>query len=436
MTPLLSNPLLRTQSDTRLTALAAAGHDHAFEAIVERYRKPLSRYLRRLLSEPLAEDVLQATFVRAWQALSSGTDVRELRPWLYRIAHNQAVNALRAAGPAESELPQTMAAPQAVAAPDLAAERSETLRSTLRGIGDLPDRQRAALVAVAVDERPHADVAAELGMSDGALRQLLLRARTTLRAAATALTPYPVVSWLSAGSEVSAARVAEVAAGAGGIGVAFKAGAAVLAAGAVVAGAPALRDESATSRATSVITEQRSPAHGTGTTVDDHGGRGEAEPGDDHGGRSGRDDDGSGSGGHGSGDDDGHSGSSGSGSSGSGSGGSGSSRSGSSGPGSGDDAHSGSSGSGEPESNGSEASGGLAPSGSQLRRSDDGGDGGRESGVDRIRPGGSGSDDSESGGGAPTASSGPGSGDSARAPATTDRRFPRDAVPGRVSHRA
>jgi RNA polymerase sigma factor (sigma-70 family) len=208
MTPLLSNPLLRTQSDTRLTALAAAGHDHAFEAIVERYRKPLSRYLRRLLSEPLAEDVLQATFVRAWQALGSGTDVRELRPWLYRIAHNQAVNALRAAGPAESELPQTMAAPQAVAAPDLAAERSETLRSTLRGIGDLPDRQRAALVAVAVDDRPHADVAAELGLSDGALRQLLLRARTTLRAAATALTPYPVVSWLSAGSEVSAARVA------------------------------------------------------------------------------------------------------------------------------------------------------------------------------------------------------------------------------------
>jgi RNA polymerase sigma factor (sigma-70 family) len=340
MTPLLSNPLLRTQSDTRLTALAAAGHDHAFEAIVERYRKPLSRYLRRLLSEPLAEDVMQATFVRAWQALGSGTDVRELRPWLYRIAHNQAVNALRAAGPAESELPQTMAAPQAVAAPDLAAERSETLRSTFRGIGDLPDRQRAALVAVAVDDRPHADVAAELGLSDGALRQLLLRARTTLRAAATALTPYPVVSWLSAGSEVSAARVAEVAAGAGGIGVAFKAGAAVLAAGAVVAGAPALRDESATSRATSVITEQRSPARETSTTVDDHGGRGEAEPGDDHGGRSGRDDDRSGSSGHGSGDDDGHSGSSGSsgsGSSGSGSSGSGSSGSGSSGSGSDDD---------------------------------------------------------------------------------------------------
>ena len=238
MTPLLSTPLLRAQSDRRLSALAASGHDRAFEEIVERYRRPLQRYLRRLLSEALAEDVLQATFVRAWQALRAGTEVRDLRPWLYRIAHNQAVNTLRAAA---SALPLT---------PELAAlsteaevEQREELRATLDGIDALPDRQRAAILAVAVADRPHADVAAELELSDGALRQLLLRARSALRAAATAITPYPIVSWVASGQEVGAARVAEVAASAGGAGVAIKAGAAVLAAGAVVAGAPALRDE-------------------------------------------------------------------------------------------------------------------------------------------------------------------------------------------------
>jgi RNA polymerase sigma factor (sigma-70 family) len=378
MTPPLSNPVLRTQSDRRLTALAVAGHDRAFEAIVERYRRPLARYLRRLLSEPLAEDVLQATFVRAWQALRSGTEVRDLRPWLYRIAHNQAVNALRAAGPAESELPDALAAPHDPTAPDAVAERSEELRSALRGIRALPDRQRAALVGIAVDDRSHADVAAELGLSDGALRQLLLRARTALRAAATALTPYPLVSWLSAGSEVTAARVAEVAAGAGGIGVAVKAGAAVLATGAVVGGAPALRDELAPSRATSVTTEQSSPSARTVTAPEDRsgpdisddrsgsrgpgpgddddrsgpGGRGSDDDDDDRSGSSGRgsdDDDPSGSGGRESNDDDrsgsGRSGgdddpdddSSGSGSSGSGSSSSGSSGSGSGGSGSDDD---------------------------------------------------------------------------------------------------
>jgi RNA polymerase sigma factor (sigma-70 family) len=239
MAPLLSTPLLRTQSDRRLAALAADGHDRAFEAIVERYRRPLQRYLRRLLSEALAEDVLQASFVRAWQALRMGTEVRDLRPWLYRIAHNQALNTLRAAG---SALPAATEDRPAVSL-ETQVERREELRETLHGIQALPQRQRAALIAVAVADRPHADVAAELGMSDGALRQLLLRARTTLRAAATALTPYPLMTCLASGQEATAARVAEVAVGAGGAGVAVKAGAAVLAAGAVVAGGPALRGD-------------------------------------------------------------------------------------------------------------------------------------------------------------------------------------------------
>src|SRR5262249_43926082 len=155
----------------RLAALAAAGHDRAFEAIVERYRPPLQRYLRRLLSEALAEDVLQATFVRAWQALRAGTDVRGPRPWPDRIAPHPAPNALRVAGAALPEAPSL-----AASSTELEVERREELRATLDGIEALPDRQRAALLAVAVADRPHADVARELGLSDGALRQLLLRA--------------------------------------------------------------------------------------------------------------------------------------------------------------------------------------------------------------------------------------------------------------------
>src|SRR3954467_8788908 len=253
MAPVLSIPLLRTQSDRRLVALAADGHDRAFEAIVERYRRPLERYLRRLLSEALAEDVLQATFVRAWHAPRAGTDVRELRPWLYRIAHNQALNTLRAAG---SALPAVAAELPAISL-EAEVERREELRAALDGIEALPDRQRAALVAIAVADRPHADVARELGMSDGALRQLLLRARPTLRAAATALTPYPVMSWLAGSQEATAARVAEVAVGAGGAGVALKAGCRAPAAGAVVAGGPALRSDHQPPRASA-----KSTAHG------------------------------------------------------------------------------------------------------------------------------------------------------------------------------
>jgi RNA polymerase sigma factor (sigma-70 family) len=400
MAPLLSVPLLRTQSDSRLAALAADGHDRAFEAIVERYRGPLQRYLRRLLSEALAEDVLQASFVRAWQALRSGTEVRDLRPWLYRIAHNQALNTLRAAGAA---LPTDGAELPAVSL-EAEVERREALRETLSGIEALPERQRAALVAIAVAGRSHADVARELGMSDGALRQLLLRARTTLRAAATALTPYPLMSWLAGGQEVTAARVAELAAGAGGAGVAIKAGAAVLAAGAVVAG-PALRAEHQPARAKAEsATEQ--PARGAApvraalvsspTPSPDHEAGDQGGPLDDQAGQ----DQGASSGEH-SGDRHGrrHSGSHGSGSGGSGSSGSGDG-SGKSDEGDDDEGsgHGGSGKSGSPESGKSDDEGGSSASGSGDTGSGESGSGESGSGESGSGDDGGGSGSGISGG--------------------------------------
>src|SRR6478736_3657781 len=82
--------LLRTQSDERLVALARAGHERAFEAIVERYRRALLREARRYLPE------------------ARGDDARELRPWLYRIAHNTALNQLRLSGYDYAELREAL----------------------------------------------------------------------------------------------------------------------------------------------------------------------------------------------------------------------------------------------------------------------------------------------------------------------------------------
>src|ERR687895_1731966 len=102
--------LLRTQSDARLVTLASAGHDRAFEAIVERYRRPLLRACRRILPEARAEDALQLALVSAWTALRRGDEVHELRPWLYRIVRNTALNQLRVSGYDLDELVETLAA--------------------------------------------------------------------------------------------------------------------------------------------------------------------------------------------------------------------------------------------------------------------------------------------------------------------------------------
>src|SRR3954454_1069879 len=189
--------LLRTQSDERLVALAREGHERAFEAIVERYRRPLLRACRRVLPEARAEDALQGTLVAAWRGFQRGDDVRDLRAWLYRIAHNTALNQLRLSGYDFDELKDSLRIGDAA---DDELERRAVVRQTLAGLAALPDRQREALLAIAVAGRGQEEVASELGLSEGAVRQLVHRARTNLRAAATAITPFPLVSWVAAAS--------------------------------------------------------------------------------------------------------------------------------------------------------------------------------------------------------------------------------------------
>ena len=54
MKPWLSDTLLRTQTDERLVALTRAGHERAFAAIVERYRRPLVAFARRIAPDSRA----------------------------------------------------------------------------------------------------------------------------------------------------------------------------------------------------------------------------------------------------------------------------------------------------------------------------------------------------------------------------------------------
>ena len=241
MSPMLSTALLRTQSDRRLATLAGAGHERAFEALSERYRRELWRHCRRLLDEGHAEDAVQQAFLQAWVALRSGARVDEMRAWLHRIAHHAAIDTLRRAGAGESPLGEQVAS---AADPAQDAERRDLVRRTLAGVAALPARQRMALLATAVGGREQVELAREMGVSHGAVRQLVHAARTTLRSAVTAITPTPVTTWLAtrAASDGSPLRPAvEVAGGAGGPGLAgilVKAGAGAAVAASVASAGP------------------------------------------------------------------------------------------------------------------------------------------------------------------------------------------------------
>ena len=131
---------------------------------------------------------------------------------------NAALNALRVHGYDHDELRESVRSTSPARPED--HERRWVMRRTLTGLAALPEAQREALLRTAVEGRSQEQVAAELGLSEGAVRGLVYRARAALRAAATALTPAPLVGWAAAfaSSDVpmnAAERIAQVAAGGG-----------------------------------------------------------------------------------------------------------------------------------------------------------------------------------------------------------------------------
>src|SRR5947209_6798401 len=188
---LAGSAVLACQSDERLAGLLRDGHERAFEVLVDRYRRQVVRYCARILPESRAEDAAQQTFINAHAALVRGDGPADVRPWLYRIAHNASLNMLRQNGWNYDQIPLDF---DGVRRPDQVVEQRIELQNTVAAVSDLPERQRAAIVMREFEGRTYAEIAAVLGGGDGAVRQLLNRARVTLRTAMTALTPPPVLA--------------------------------------------------------------------------------------------------------------------------------------------------------------------------------------------------------------------------------------------------
>ncbi|HEU4707393.1 MAG TPA: RNA polymerase sigma factor [Solirubrobacterales bacterium] len=218
-------PALRAQPDRRLVELVRDGYDAAFEEIVRRYRKPLDRFAAGIVGGR-SEDVTQDAFSKALRALRGSEAEIELRPWLYRVVRNTALNDLRDRAPAAEELSERTPGARSAAAE---VESREELRDLMERLGALPEPQRAALVMRELEGLGHEEIAAALGVSGGAARQAIYRARAALREGMGLLIPLPVLRTLSEhGGEMAA----------GGLGVgALKVGVAtVLIAGTVGAG--------------------------------------------------------------------------------------------------------------------------------------------------------------------------------------------------------
>src|SRR6186997_162281 len=169
----------RLLSDERLTRRAVGGDERAFAAIFRRYHQSLFRYCLAIVGNPEdAQDALQNTMIKVLRALPGEERKIELKPWLYRIAHNESIDLLRRRRETR-QLDVEQIAPGHSLAEDAATR--ERLRRLMVDLRELPDRQREVLVMRELGGLDFDEIGAALDTSGAVARQTLYEARQSLR---------------------------------------------------------------------------------------------------------------------------------------------------------------------------------------------------------------------------------------------------------------
>lgn len=178
-----------------------AGRRAALLALAGELRPELHRYCARLMGSVIdGEDVVQDTLARAVVALDRLDEAPPLRPWLFQIAHNRALDllrgrAIRAADPIEAA--HEIADP---AAPDPVEMlmRREAVETAVSRFVELPVLQRSAVILKDVLDAPLGDIAALLGLTVDAVKAHLARGRARLRKINAQTPPPPAAPAASA----------------------------------------------------------------------------------------------------------------------------------------------------------------------------------------------------------------------------------------------
>ncbi len=168
-----------------------AGDDHAFDYLLGKYRAPVVHFVYRLVREPaLAEELAQEVFLRVFRARRSYRPRAKFTTWLFRIATNVALNALRDGRMrrwGETSIDAEDAGPQVaqLSAPGPSAEQrlleAERARQIRAAVESLPEKQRLAVLLHKYQDLDYAEIAPILGCSESALKSLLFRAYEALR---------------------------------------------------------------------------------------------------------------------------------------------------------------------------------------------------------------------------------------------------------------
>lgn len=178
------------ESDLDLMLRVRDGDSASFEILLRRYRLPMVSFFRRMVrDEAMAEDLAQEVFLRVYKSRERYQPEARFTTWLYRIATNLALNAIRDRKDEVSDTPheeddgppalERFVDPQPTVEQRLMqGDRERLIR---QAVESLPDNQRAAVILHKYQDVDYRQIAGILNLSEGAVKSLLFRAYGTLR---------------------------------------------------------------------------------------------------------------------------------------------------------------------------------------------------------------------------------------------------------------
>jgi RNA polymerase sigma-70 factor, ECF subfamily len=166
---------MKDAEDLDLIQRTLDGDRNAFGALVDRYQKPVFTLAFRMTGDrDEAEEVAQSAFVKAFEKLSTFDPSFRFFSWLYRIAHNEAVNMLERKERHE-ELDEH------IGAEELAPVRSDLDDIINSSLGELSVDHRSVIVLKHFEGLSYEEVARTLGIPEKKVKSRLFSARTALR---------------------------------------------------------------------------------------------------------------------------------------------------------------------------------------------------------------------------------------------------------------
>ena len=143
----------------------------AFTTVVNQFKEPLYWQIRRMVvNHDDTDDILQNTFIKAWNGLSTFRGESKLSTWLYRIATNETLNFLERQRHATVSIDDTESHTLANLQSDPYFDGDETQIQLQEAIGQLPAKQRQVFTLKYYDDMKYEEMSQLLDTSVGALK--------------------------------------------------------------------------------------------------------------------------------------------------------------------------------------------------------------------------------------------------------------------------